>query len=121
MNILDQTPKIIKSIPNPGIFKALAHPARLAILEVLRDGEACVCHMEAHLGYRQSYLSQQLAVLREAGIISDRREGWNIYYQVVNPNIFKVLDSAALLSCESVAKKHQSSLSCPCPKCNPNK
>ena len=42
------------------IFKVLTHPARLAILEILRDGEHCVCHMEAYLGFRQAYISQQL-------------------------------------------------------------
>jgi len=51
------------------IFKLLSHPCRLAILYTLRSGEECVCHMEATLGYRQAYLSQQLAVLRQAGII----------------------------------------------------
>jgi DNA-binding transcriptional ArsR family regulator len=53
------------------LFKALMHPARLAILNVLRTGEACVCHMEAALGYRQAYLSQQLMVLRDAGLVDD--------------------------------------------------
>ena len=74
-------------------FKLLAHPARLAILEILRNGEECVCHMEATLGYRQAYLSQQLAVLREAGIIQDRRDGWNIFYRVMKPEIYQVLDA----------------------------
>ena len=57
------------------IFKVLTHPARLAILEILRDGEHCVCHMEAHLGFRQAYISQQLSVLRDAGLVQDRRDG----------------------------------------------
>jgi DNA-binding transcriptional ArsR family regulator len=55
------------------LFRALMHPARLAILDLLRAGEACVCHLEAHLGYRQAYLSQQLAILRTAGLIRDSR------------------------------------------------
>ncbi|MRS04979.1 ArsR family transcriptional regulator, partial [bacterium] len=41
------------------IYKVLTHPVRLAILEILRDGEHCVCHMEAYLGLRQAYISQQ--------------------------------------------------------------
>ncbi|MEW6406696.1 MAG: permease [Chloroflexota bacterium] len=45
----------------------LMHPARLGILDLLREGEACVCHMEAVFGYRQAYISQQLMVLRDAG------------------------------------------------------
>ena len=74
------------------IFKVLTHPARLAILDILRDGEHCVCHMEAWLGLRQAYLSQQLSVLRQAGLIRDRRDGWNIYYQIADERIYEVLD-----------------------------
>jgi DNA-binding transcriptional ArsR family regulator len=44
-------------------FKALAHPVRLQILDMLRSGEVCVCHMETALGKRQAYISQQLMVL----------------------------------------------------------
>jgi DNA-binding transcriptional ArsR family regulator len=50
------------------------HPARLAILNTLRGGAACVCHLEAHLVYRQAYLSQQLAALRAASLVRDRCE-----------------------------------------------
>ncbi|PKN98121.1 MAG: hypothetical protein CVU43_16575 [Chloroflexi bacterium HGW-Chloroflexi-5] len=64
------------------VFKVLTHPARFAILEFLRDGEHCVCHMEAHLGFPQSYISQQLSILREAGVIHNHRDGWNNYYRV---------------------------------------
>ena len=42
--------------PQVQIFKVLTHTARLAILEILRDGEHCVCHMEAYLGFRQAYI-----------------------------------------------------------------
>jgi DNA-binding transcriptional ArsR family regulator len=44
--------------------------------------------MEAHLGYRQDYISQQLMVLREAGLIQDRRDGWNVFYRVSEPLYF---------------------------------
>jgi ArsR family transcriptional regulator len=75
--------------------------------------------MEATFGFRQAYLSQQLAVLREAGIIQDRRDGWNIFYRVVKPEIFKILDAANLIS--GVESRYdtprQSIPQCPCPKC----
>src|SRR5690349_5659041 len=77
-----------------GLFKALAHPARIAILDVLRNGEQCVCHIEVHLGYRQAYISQQIAVLREAGLIQDQRDGLNIYYRVIRPEVFALVDVA---------------------------
>ena len=50
------------------IFKALAYRARLHILEALEQEEACVCHLEALLGLRQAYISQHLALLRQAGL-----------------------------------------------------
>ena len=99
------------------LFKLLSHPARLAILETLRTGEECVCHMEATLGYRQAYLSQQLAVLREAGIIQDRRDGWNIFYRVVQPEIYDILDAAAGVLGQKVPHYRVEGLDCPCPKC----
>jgi DNA-binding transcriptional ArsR family regulator len=101
------------------LYKLLAHPARLAILDALRTGEECVCHLEALLGYRQAYLSQQLAVLREAGLISDSRDGWNIYYRVAAPEIYTILDAvrtAASGESPSIPGR-RSSQNCPCPKC----
>lgn len=104
------------------IFRALMHPARLAILELLRDGEACVCHLEAHLGYRQAYISQQLAALRAAGLVRDRREGWNVYYQIVRPELFALLDAAlAMVSATAEpAPQPRPSADCACPKCAPS-
>jgi len=99
------------------VFKILTHPARIAILNILRDGEHCVCHMEAHLGFRQSYISQQLAVLREAGLIQDRRDGWNIYYRVINSNIYAVLDAVQKLTGQSVSPADGHVVSCNCPHC----
>jgi len=101
------------------VFKILTHPVRIAILNLLRDGEHCVCHLEAFLGFRQAYISQQLAVLREAGLIQDRRDGWNIYYRVVNPQIYAVLDAAHQLTGESAAGTAQLEAACPCPHCSP--
>jgi DNA-binding transcriptional ArsR family regulator len=106
------------------LFKILMHPARLAILDVLRNGEACVCHIEAALSYRQAYISQQLAALREAGLIQDRREGWNIYYRVTRPQVFEIIDAALRLNgthriSRVKSMKSASPDNCPCPKCNP--
>ncbi len=101
------------------LLKVLTHPARLAILNILREGEHCVCHMEAHLGYRQAYISQQLMVLREAGLIQDRRDGWNVFYHVTEPRIFDIL--AAVEQMVGPIKDHSphhSKVACTCPKCN---
>ena len=103
------------------LFKILAHPARLAILEILRDGEQCVCHIEAMLKLRQAYISQHLMVLREAGLVADRRDGWNMYYHVVQPEIYAVLDAMNMLtgSTEDIPHAH-ANVECPCPKCSAN-
>jgi ArsR family transcriptional regulator len=109
---------------NPGkfqsdLFKILAHPVRLSILEILRDGEQCVCHMEAMLKRRQAYISQHLIVLREAGVVADRQDGWNVYYRVIKPEIFAVLDAMDTVIGGRVRIPHRhANTECPCPKCN---
>jgi ArsR family transcriptional regulator len=101
------------------VFRALMHPARLEILSILREGEQCVCHMEAHLGYRQAYISQHLTVLREAGLVEDRRDGWNIFYHVSVGQVFALIDQtrAMLGLADKPARKRPEVVDCPCPKC----
>ncbi len=95
------------------------HPARLALLDVLRRREACVCHLETALGYRQAYISQQLMVLREAGLIEDRRDGWNVFYHVTDPGIFTVLTAVEqFVGVENDPTKTNGAVSCPCPQCS---
>ncbi len=77
------------------LLRAIAHPARLEILNLLREGETCVCQMEARLGYRQAYVSQHLMALREAGLVADRRQGWKVFYRPLQPGLFALLDVAA--------------------------
>jgi len=100
------------------IFKVLTHPARLAILEILRDGEHCVCHMEAYLGFRQAYISQQLSVLREAGLIQDRRDGWNIFYRVTDERIYDVLKIVRQITGQADPELEKPKTPCMCPKCS---
>ena len=62
------------------LFHALSDETRLDILELLRDGERCVCELTSALDVAQSRLSFHLKVLRDAGLVSDRRDGRWIYY-----------------------------------------
>ncbi|NCC32829.1 MAG: ArsR family transcriptional regulator [Chloroflexia bacterium] len=101
------------------IFKALMHPVRLQILDLLRSDEQCVCHLEAQLGQRQAYVSQQLAVLRKAGLISDRRDGLNSYYRIAHPEVLTMLDTAQALVGGDEAPQATLSVDCPCPRCSP--
>lgn len=104
------------------LFKLLSHPSRLAILQILREGEECVCHMSAALGLRQAYISQQLMLLRQAGLVSDRREGWNVYYRVTKPEVYALLDAAFAVAEPTRARFgtpliQSKPATCPCPKC----
>lgn len=95
-------------------FKALGHPVRLQILDMLRSGEACVCHMETALGKRQAYISQQLMVLREMGLVEARREGLQVFYRLSDEMTAQLLD--AFLG--PVERTEQPRLEgCSCPHC----
>lgn len=109
------------------LYKILSHPTRLAILDILRNGEQCVCHMEAMSGLRQAHISQHLMVLREAGLVTDRRDGWNIFYRVVQPEIYRIVDAmnaitgANKIDYAQMASAQPRRKACPCPKCNPQR
>lgn len=75
-------------------FKGLAHPVRIRILELLRDGEKSVSELQPHLGIELPNISQQLAVLRAGGIIAGRKEGSSVFYSVKNSRVFQLLDVA---------------------------
>ena len=76
------------------LFKALGHPVRIHILEILRNGEQTVSDLQRELGIEMSSVSQQLAVLRTRRLVAARRVGTSGYYQVVDPQVFQLLDVA---------------------------
>lgn len=106
-------------------FSALAHPVRLSILDILASGEACVCHLSAVLHLRQAYISQQLAILKEAGLITDRKEGLYVYYSLADADIPHLLQGARRCLAQSsgdqtlrsfVAPEYDEN-TCDCPTC----
>ena len=76
------------------LFKALSHPKRLAILCLLEGRELCVCDIEEALDLRQAYVSQQLTLLREAGLVCFRKDGWNVRYRIARPEVHTLLEIA---------------------------
>ena len=74
------------------IFHALAHPTRIAIVDLLREGEAPVNEFVEQLALEQANLSQHLAVLRARQIVVARRAGNQVFYSVRDPLIWKMLD-----------------------------
>ena len=80
------------------LFRSLSQPERVLILLTIGPGEACVCHLEALLGLRQAYISQHLMALRQAGILSARRDGRYIFYRLADPQLLLFLHQAASLA-----------------------
>lgn len=64
------------------IAKAMAHPSRLMMLEAMEEKERCVCELTELVGADQSTVSKHLAVLKQAGLVEDRKEGVMVYYRV---------------------------------------
>jgi DNA-binding transcriptional ArsR family regulator len=96
------------------LLKVMAHPVRLNILNMLRSGEVCVCHMEKALGKRQAYVSQQLMTLRKAGLVTSRPAGVHSYYRLIDPRVTDVLEAI----CEPFAfTDHQAREDCHCAIC----
>lgn len=77
-------------------IKALAHPARLFMIDYLSDGEKCVCKFVEELQLDQSTVSKHLAVLKKAGLVEYEKRGLNVYYKLKCPcvlNIFACIES----------------------------
>jgi DNA-binding transcriptional ArsR family regulator len=76
------------------LFKALGHPVRIRILELLRSGERTVSDLQGLLELESSTVSQQLAIMRARDLVVGRKQGTSVYYSVVDPLIFDLLDVA---------------------------
>jgi len=79
------------------LFHALSDETRLGILEMLRGGEHCVCDLQQDLEAAQSRLSFHLRVLKEAGLVSDRKDGRWSYYSIVPQALTEVHDLAVAM------------------------
>jgi len=73
------------------VLKALAHPVRLQIVELLDAGEMCVGDIVKALGVKQAITSQQLNMMRDKGVLNCRRDGAKVYYRIENKNVIKLL------------------------------
>lgn len=80
------------------LFKALAHPARVRVLELLAEGdERSVSDLAVDVGVEASHLSQQLGILRRAGLVASRREVTTVYYSIKDPLLVELLAVARRL------------------------
>ena len=86
------------------LFKALGHPARVRALEVLAEGERSVGDLQPLVGIESSHLSQQLGVLRRAGLVTTRKEGSSVVYALKDPLVAELLGVAKRLLLAALAE-----------------
>ncbi|MBZ0256572.1 metalloregulator ArsR/SmtB family transcription factor [bacterium] len=88
---MDQTTKKQLEL-RTNIIKALAHPARLLVVQTLAEGERCVCELTELIGYDMSTVSKHLTLLRNAGIIEDDKRSNKVFYKLKTPCVLNFLN-----------------------------
>ena len=88
-------------------FKALAHPVRIRVLEMLGAGDATVGELRLALNLEQSHLSQQLGILRRAGFVTSRREGSSVRYSIADERITDLLGIARQILIDTAVQAQQ--------------
>lgn len=99
------------------LLSHIRQPARLQILLAIGEGEACVCHLEALLGYRQAYISQHLMAMRKAGLLTTRRKGHFIFYRLQKPELLKLIYKAGEITGISPQELNDIIVTHPLPNC----
>jgi ArsR family transcriptional regulator len=104
-------------------LKAIDPPARIRILLAIGEGEACVCHLETILGLRQAFISQHLMALREVEILTARRAGRYIFYQLKDTRVLDLIRLTAELAGipeldDSWSSSDKAQTGCCCPHCD---
>ena len=93
------------------ILKALAHPSRLMMVDALSEGERCVCELQQIVGSDMSTVSKHLAVLKAAGLVSDRKQGLKVFYRLEVACIQCFLDCAdAVVRSNALAQERVAAL-----------
>lgn len=119
------------SINHPGsdtqlsnFFRVLGQPARIDILLAIGKGETCVCHLEAILGLRQAYISQHLMAMRDASLLTTRRDGRFVFYRVADDRLLTLIDAAAAIlgidTHQARTMVSSTQVECGCPQCIPS-
>lgn len=87
------------------LFRVLGHPARVLILELLREGERSVGALQAELELDSGGTSQHLAALRRIGLVESRREGTSVYYRVADERVFDLLEAGRAIISRQLAEQ----------------
>jgi len=79
------------------ILKALAQPTRLKILELLRNGEKCICEIIPAINGEQSNISRHISLMQKNNLVTTRKDGVRVMVKVSDPKVFEILDNISLL------------------------
>lgn len=86
------------------IVKAMAHPSRLMMIDALSEGEKCVCELQRLVGSDLSTVSKHLSVMKQAGLVTDRKEGLQVFYRLRVPCILRFFDCVEAVLRANVAE-----------------
>ena len=79
------------------VLKTLAQPTRLKILELLRNGEKCICEIVPAINGEQSNISRHISLMQKSHLVTTRKDGVKVMVKVKDPKVFEILDSIGLL------------------------
>lgn len=89
------------------ILKALGQPTRLQILELLKNGERCVCEIFPAIHQEQANVSKHLSILKQVGILESRKDGLRILYRIKAPDVFNLLTGISRLLKDQADEQHR--------------
>jgi DNA-binding transcriptional ArsR family regulator len=94
------------------IFDALSDPTRLEILEFLRASEKCVCEIIPQVGLIQPVVSRHLKILKDCGLVRDRKDGTRRLYSITEPKMFDIIDAATPELLDLLSKRIIEQIAC---------
>jgi DNA-binding transcriptional ArsR family regulator len=89
------------------VLKALGQPTRLQILDLLKDGERCVCEIFPAINQEQANVSKHLSILKQAGILESRKDGLRVLYRLKNQEILGLIQGVSLLLKKQVKEQRE--------------
>jgi DNA-binding transcriptional ArsR family regulator len=89
------------------ILRALAQPTRLKILELLRDGEKCICEITPAKNGEQSNISRHISLMQKSHLVSTRKDGVRVMVKIRDPRIFEILDKVSLVLKTQMQEQNQ--------------
>ena len=89
------------------LLKALAQPTRLRILELLREGEKCICEIIPAINGEQSNISRHISLMQKSHLVSTRKDGVKVMVKIRDPRIFEILDKVSVVLKTQMQEQNQ--------------